>query len=45
LTSCQGLEGKITLEAIESELLGSEVYDKVAFIAPDSTTNETGCRL
>jgi hypothetical protein len=42
LTSCQGLEGKIALEAIESELLGSEVYDKVVFIALDSTTNPTG---
>ncbi len=42
LTSCQGLEGKITLEAIESELLGSEVYDKVVFTAPTSTTNATG---
>ena len=31
LTSCQGLSGKITLEAIECELLGSEVYDKVVF--------------
>lgn len=32
LTSCQGLSGKITLEAIECELLGSEVYDKVVFM-------------
>jgi Uma2 family endonuclease len=31
LTSCQGLSGKITLDAIECELLGSEVYDKVVF--------------
>jgi Uma2 family endonuclease len=31
LTSCQGLDGKITLSAIESELIGSEVYDKVVF--------------
>jgi Uma2 family endonuclease len=31
LTSCKGLSGKITLEAIECELLGSEVYDKVVF--------------
>ena len=45
LTSCQGLEGKIAPEAIESELHGSEAYDKVVFIAPDSTTNATGCRL
>jgi len=42
LTSCQGLEGKIALDAIESELLGSEVYDKVVFTAPTSTTNATG---
>jgi Uma2 family endonuclease len=32
LTSCQGLSGKITLEAIECELLSSEVYDKVVFM-------------
>ena len=32
LTSCKGLSGKITLEAIECELLGSEVYDKVVFM-------------
>lgn len=32
LTSCQGISGKITLEAIECELLGSEVYDKVVFM-------------
>jgi Uma2 family endonuclease len=29
LTSCQGLDGKIMLEAIESELVVAEVYDKV----------------
>ncbi len=28
LTSCQGLGGKIRLEAINSELVGVEVYDK-----------------
>jgi Uma2 family endonuclease len=32
LTSCKGLSGKIALEAIECELLGSEVYDKVVFM-------------
>ncbi|MEZ6134780.1 MAG: Uma2 family endonuclease [Pirellulaceae bacterium] len=31
LTSCQGLEGKIKLDAIDSELVGTEVYDKVVF--------------
>lgn len=31
LTSCQGLEGKILLNAIDSELVGAEVYDKVVF--------------
>lgn len=31
MTSCQGLEGKITLDAIGSELVGTEVYDKVIF--------------
>lgn len=30
LTSCQGLDGMIRLEAIDSELVGVEVYDKVA---------------
>ena len=31
LTSCQGLDGKILLDAIGCELSGSEVYDKVVF--------------
>jgi Uma2 family endonuclease len=31
LTSCQGLEGKIVLDAIDSELPAAEVYDKVDF--------------
>ena len=31
LTSCQGLDGKIMLDAVESELVGAEVYDKVVF--------------
>ena len=31
LTSCQGLDGKIKLEALDSELVGAEVYDKVVF--------------
>jgi Uma2 family endonuclease len=31
LTSCQGLDEKIMLDAIESELFGTEVYDKVVF--------------
>ena len=30
LTSCQGLDGKILLDAIDSELVGAEVYDKVS---------------
>ena len=31
LTSCQALDGKIMLDAINSELVGAEVYDKVVF--------------
>ena len=31
MTSCQGLDGKIALDAIDSELVGAEVYDKVVF--------------
>ena len=31
LTSCQGLEGNIMLDAIDSELVPAEVYDKVVF--------------
>lgn len=31
LTSCQELHGKTMLEAIDSELIGVEVYDKVVF--------------
>ena len=31
LTSCQGLDGKILLDAIDSELVAAEVYDKVVF--------------
>ena len=31
LTSCQRLDGKISLDAIGSELVGAEVYDKVLF--------------
>ncbi|MCC6508095.1 MAG: Uma2 family endonuclease [Pirellulaceae bacterium] len=31
LTSCQGLEGKINLDALGSELVGADVYDKVVF--------------
>ena len=31
LTSCQGLDGKIKLEALDSEMVGAEVYDKVVF--------------
>ncbi len=31
LTSCQGPEGKVLLDAIETELQASEVYDKVDF--------------
>lgn len=31
LTSCQGVEGKIVLEAIDCELTSAEVYDKVVF--------------
>ena len=31
LTSCQGLDGKIKLDAVDSELIGAEVYDKVVF--------------
>jgi Uma2 family endonuclease len=31
LTSCQGLEGKLAIDAIDSELLAAEVYDKVVF--------------
>ena len=28
---CQELDGKIMLDAIDSELVGAEVYDMVAF--------------
>jgi hypothetical protein len=31
LTSCQGLEEKVALDAIECELEAAEVYDKVVF--------------
>lgn len=31
LMVCQELDGKIMLDAIDSELVGAEVYDKVAF--------------
>ena len=31
LTSCQGVDGEIMLDAIDSELVGAEVYDKVVF--------------
>lgn len=31
LMSCQGLEGKVVLEAIDCDLHASEVYDKVVF--------------
>lgn len=31
LTSCQGLDGKVMLDAIDGELAGAEVYDKVVF--------------
>jgi Uma2 family endonuclease len=31
LTSCQGLEGKLVLAAIDSDLSAAEVYDKVVF--------------
>jgi Uma2 family endonuclease len=31
LSTCYGLDGKLTLDAIDSELLASEVYDKVVF--------------
>jgi Uma2 family endonuclease len=31
LTTCQGLEGKVVLDAIDSELAAAEVYDKVVF--------------
>jgi len=31
LTSCQELDGKVELEAIDSHLAASEVYDKVVF--------------
>ncbi|MEI8213411.1 MAG: Uma2 family endonuclease [Planctomycetota bacterium] len=33
LTSCQGLDGKILLDAIDGELVGAEVYDKVVFVS------------
>lgn len=33
LTSCQGLDGKIELEAIDAELTAADVYDKVVFQA------------
>jgi hypothetical protein len=29
--SCQGLDGKVMLDAIDGELAGAEVYDKVVF--------------
>ena len=31
LTSCQGLDGKVELASIESQLAATEVYDKVVF--------------
>jgi Uma2 family endonuclease len=31
LTSCQGLDGQVELEAIDSQLASAEVYDKVVF--------------
>jgi Uma2 family endonuclease len=36
LTHCQGLEGKIVLDAIESELVGAEVYEKVTFAVTEA---------
>jgi Uma2 family endonuclease len=30
-TTCQGLEGKLVLDAIDCDLLAAEVYDKVVF--------------
>jgi Uma2 family endonuclease len=36
LTTCQGIEGKLLLDAIECELSASEVYDKVVFATLDS---------
>lgn len=36
LTSCQGLDGKIELEAMDTHLTVSEVYDKVVFQAETS---------
>jgi Uma2 family endonuclease len=33
LTSCQGLEGQVELDSIDSKLFAAEVYDKVVFQA------------
>ncbi len=49
LTSCQGLEGKIMLDAIDSELVPAEVYDKVVFANQKNGTHHArlrgNCRL